>query len=360
MRLLSAALCTTVAAALLASCSGGSSPSSSLVPGGSTGVGQMGQHHGMPLTTIPKKFLPTRWDGKLHGKKAPASELRGQYAAEFYVTSGNVLGYPKNNSGNGPPICTLSTGSNVNGLGVDTKGVLMVPDAFDGLLLFGPGMCGAPLGTISDVYGQASDAAALDAQNGTIVVGNITGGSADGVVTCTLASDTCTPLFSPGQIENAGVAMDKAGNCYVDGLNESDIGTLWLFPGCTGTGQVVSGFSQPFFGGIDIDNQGNLIAISLFNSSFTTPSQATVYSGCATGTCTLKGGPFALFGESVFGHLGRQNERFVAGDPEFGQQDIYAYTGHGTGLTYLYSFNNGLSASGLTEAAAYSPSSQSK
>jgi hypothetical protein len=318
----------------------------------------MGKHHGLPMMTIPKKFLPSRWDGKFRGKHAPSSELRGQYASMFYFTSDNVLGYPKNNASNSPPICDYSTGSNVNDIAVDTKGSLIVPNAFDGVNVYSPGMCAGLAGTISDIYGQASDAAAIDATNGTIVVGNITGGSADGVVTCTLSSLSCTPLFSPGQIENAGVAMDRDGNCYVDGLNDSDVGTLWLFPGCTGTGQVVSGFSEPFFGGIDIDNQGNLIAISLFNSSFGFPSTATVYSGCSTGTCTLKGGPFALQGEVVFGHLGRQNERFVTGDVSDGEQDIFSYTGHGTGLSYLYSFNNGISASGLNEGAAYSPSSQ--
>jgi hypothetical protein len=55
--------------------------------------------------------------------------------------------------------------------------------------------------------------------------------------------------------------------------------------------------------------------------------------------------------------LGRQNERFITADYIFGQADIFAYTGHGAGLSYLYSFNNGLSASLNVEGAAYSPRS---
>jgi len=39
--------------------------------------------------------------------------------------------------------------------------------------------------------------------------------------------------------------------------------------------------------------------------------------------------------------------------------EVYAYTPGGTGLTYMYSFNNGLScATDACEGAAYSPSSK--
>ncbi len=353
MRLLSAAVCTTVAAALLASCSGnGMSPSNSVVPSGSGATTQARHHGGIAQSTIPKQFMPTHWDGKLHGKKAPQSEVRGIYVSEFYATTDNVMGYPKNNSSNQPPICYVSTNDNVNDLNVDTKGSLIVPNAFDGVNVYAPGMCGSLQTTITDSYGQASGAAALNATSGPIVVDNIFGSSNSAVVTCTASSGTCTPLNTPGASEMFGVAMDRDGNCYADGLNASGITTLWYYSGCSSTGQAVSGFSEPFGGSVSVDSQGRVTVVSLFNSSFSTPSQVDTYSGCSTGTCTHIA-TTALLGESVFGSLGRRNARFIVGDITFGQEDIYQY--HQGNLTYLYSFNNGVSGSEDNEGVAYSP-----
>ena len=366
MRLLTAAVCTTVAAALLAACSGnGSSPSS-----GAGGAGLTPQtiktahHHGqLALATVPRALI--RYE-KFHGKVAPAGVTRGQYVQEFFTTGPNIFGYPKNDSANGPPTCTLSTGSNVNDFGTDRAGNIIIPNAFSGVLVYAPppasGICGTLLGTITDSYGQASSAAALDAVNGTIVVGQIGGGTSTGVVTCTLSSLTCVSLSSPAMGSLAGVAMDASGNCYADAF---DINTgfpgLWVYAGCTGTGTELTsanGFSEPYYGGLSVDNRGNLAVVSLFNASFSTPSLMTVYSGCSTGTCTTVGGPFTLGGEAVFGHLGKQNERWTSPNISTGFIDVYAYTGHGTGLSYLYSFNAGLACfTYLCEASNYGPTS---
>src|SRR5579863_3848776 len=150
MRLLSAAVCTTVAAALLASCSGGngSSPSSSVMPG--TGASSQGRHHMLAAANIPKSILALTRDGKLHGKKAPSSAIKGSWASGFFGV--DVLGFPKNNSSNGPATCDLGDTGSVNGFGVDTKGDVIVPQAFSGVEVYAAG-CGSLLGTISDIYG---------------------------------------------------------------------------------------------------------------------------------------------------------------------------------------------------------------
>jgi hypothetical protein len=221
-------------------------------------------------------------------------------------------------------------------------------------------MCGPLLGTISDPYGFALDVAANDAVNGITVIANDSNSGVGSVVTCKFSTMNCTQL-APSIAAIASVGIDRAGNCYADGFDSSGHVGLWVYTGCAGTGTEVSssnGFNEPYYGGMSVDNRGNLVVISIFNSSFSTPSIATVYSGCLTGTCAVVGGPFALQGASSFGHLGRQNERWVTGNFSTSMIDIYAYTGHGTGLTYLYSFNNGLScATNLCEGAAYNPGS---
>ena len=154
------------------------------------------------------------------------------------------------------------------------------------------------------------------------------------------------------------VAMDISGNCYADGLDSSSAIALWYYAGCAGTGtQITSGFSEPNDGGIDVNNHGNLVVLAQG-----APSTLTVYSGCSTGTCTVVSGPTNLDGaganDCVYGRLGRQNLRYACGDYTLGQVNVYSYKGRTP--TYLYSFNNGLSQADIVEAAAYSPSSQSK
>jgi hypothetical protein len=330
------------------------------------GVRTANHHSQIPLTTIPHNILMKTWNTKKYtGPPPPAGATRGAYVQEFFVTSPDIFGYPKNNPSNGPPTCTLGEASNVNDFGTDKAGNIIVPDAFSGVDVWAPppvsGVCGTKLGTISDGAGQASSAAALDAVNGTIVVGQIGGGSTTGVVTCTLASLSCTSLTAPNMSSLAGVAMDNSGNCYADAFDGNGAVGLWVFTGCSGTGTELTssnGFSQPYYGGLSVDNHGNLVVTSLFNSSFSTPSLVTVYSGCATGTCTLVGGPFSLQGESVFAHLGKQNEQLYTTDISNSMVEVYAYTGHGTGLAFKYAWNNGLTcATNLCESAVPGPTS---
>jgi hypothetical protein len=354
MRFSSIALCTWIVAVLSGCSSGGSSPGSATATGGML---PQSRHEVTPF--VPRSMIKY---APFHGVKAPQSATRGIYVAEFFASTTNIVGFPKNQTSNGPPICTESTGSNVNDLGVDGKGNLLVPGGGPGgvQIYQGPVMCGPLLGTMFDPYGFADAVAANDAVNGITAIASISSSGVGSVVTCRFSTMSCTQL-APNIAAIASVAMDKTGNCYADGFDTSGHVGLWVYTGCAGTGTELTsanGFTEPYYGGMSVDNKGNLVVISVFNSSFTTPSTVTVYSGCLTGTCTVVGGPFALQGESAFGHLGRQNERWVTANMSTSMIDIYAYTGHGTGFTYLYSFNNGLScATNLCEGAAYSPGS---
>ncbi|HZY96545.1 MAG TPA: hypothetical protein VFE35_05545 [Candidatus Cybelea sp.] len=190
---------------------------------------------------------------------------------------------------------------------------------------------------------------------GTIIVGGLSG-TTSRVAACKLSSLSCTALRSPKMSNLAGVAMDKAGNCYADASDTSGKVGLWYYARCAKAGVELGsaqGFNEPNYGGLSVDNEGNIVVIS---TGF--PSAVTVYSGCAKARCSVISGPFVLNGESIFGHLGRDNQRWVTVNIDGGTVDVYAYVGHGTGLTYLYSFDvPGCTPSGFCESAAYSPGS---
>jgi hypothetical protein len=321
------------------------------MPGGS-GV-TSSTHHGLvPQMAIPKNMVPRV---HFHLTKLSASYTKGIATAAF-ETGVNYI-YPKNNASNGPPICTSNDASTgVNNVQSDSAGDLIVPDAFDGIEVFTPpftsSSCGTLVGTIPDSYGQAVDAASLNATTGTIVVGHSNGV----VAVCTLASSTCNEL--PSSLDSfTQVAMDKAGNCYADSIDATTGTTvLEVYKNCAGSPTIASGFSEPYLGGIAVDNKGNLTALSLFNSSFGFPSTATTYSGCSTGTCTVISTK-SLEGESIYGGIGRQNLRFVTFDLSDDEMEVYSYSSQ-TGIgSLLYEFNNGLNscASNICEAATYMP-----
>jgi hypothetical protein len=345
LRLLTAALCTTVAAALLAACSGTRSSPSPALPGVGNGSKVMQLGHGHPLMAASPKFLAVPWHGHMHMLTAPPKYL---CAAQFSLTSGNISCYPKNNSGNGPPACSLNTGANVNGFASDKFSDLIVPNAFNGIQIYAPN-CGALKYQIADSIGQAADAAAPDGTTGhSIVVGHANG------VAANCNTSTCTSLTSnsTGFVQ---VAMDNSGNCWASAFDSSSfLASLWYWAGCTGTGVEQTGFSSPTgsTGGIDIDNAGNIVAVAQG-----APSTVTVYH-CASGACSVVTGPTSLngTGDAVYCHLGKQNERLACGNASTGTVDVYSYLPTRV-PAYMYSFSNGLSSSNIVETAVYTPRS---
>ena len=332
MRLLSAALYTTVAAALLAGCSGnGSSPSSS-TPGGSMPQGVSKAGTASRTEPIPKWLAHNR---PTHQIKAPASAVRGIATAEFGLDTDNVLVYPKNNSANGPAVCSKSTEDNVNDVGVDSSGNLIVPNAFDGVDVYAPpftaSSCGTLLGTITDSL--ARPLTPRPSMRSTERSSSATYGGRQRRCTCTLASLSCTTLSTPGygrarrrcdgqgrqllrrRFNTAGVALSGYSAARVAPARARP--RNWVQRKASGSRSTA----------VSTLTTGATSSSSRFSTlEDSTPSLITVYSGCTTGTCTIVGGPFTANGtaEYVFGHVGRQNERFVAGNV-FTGIDVYAY-----------------------------------
>ena len=346
------------AIAILSACSGGGSGSQIAPSGptmGSAVTGSGHTFHFTPRWSAYASLIPAqlRAHGPTHfvGKVAPAVKRRGIYVSEFAGAS--MFGYQKGNALDPGPICTVPFSvSSPNGIDVDGQGNLMEPDGGTHTLQIGqgPNMCGSLAATIADPNGQPSDASSADSLNGTVAIGNIfdNSGAAGSVSVCTVAGGCTQNLTNPAMFEVAGVAMDNSGNCWADASDPSGFATLTYFAGCTGAGVQATGFINSTFGGIDIDGSGNLVTIDAFSGGF---GAVVVYSGCNP-ACTVVGGPFPLIGEAVFGHLNNKfNNKLATGDFVNGQIDIYRYSP--TGLTYAYSFHNGLAQSLDVEGVAY-------
>ena len=348
MRLFTSAVCATISIGLLAGCAGnmGSSNTSPL--------GLSPQVRSAPISVFDDA-APPRLVSVLHSlvlpdgkKKLPKS---GTYVTEFYAT--DLLGYRANNMGNKKPICSIPGVASVNDVGIDGKGNLMEPDGGTATLFIyqGPRMCGTQIGSISDPYGQPADASSPDAVNGQIVVSNLENGTSPGSVSiCTLAGGCTVDLTNSHIYHSGGVAMSNAGDCWVDAKTSASGGAaLIYFKGCAGGGTVASGFKGTYYGGIDIDNGGNLVIIDDMAEN------VYIYKGCKP-KCKVVGGPFALKGESFFGKLNATNTQFTAVDRTDAVVDVYSYST--SAITFLYSYNNGLAESLLPDGVAVNPRSQ--
>jgi hypothetical protein len=310
----------------------------------------------IPVELRPGGFAATIREIAARPNRRRHRHTSGIYVSEFAITS--ILGYPNPNLKNHAPSCTVPGASFVNDIAVDPKGYLIVPSGTsnDGgsIAVFrGPGMCGSQDGpAVSDPYGQPADAASANASVGTIVVGNIfdRSGAPGSISLCSGVSGygCYANLTNPAMYEVAGIALAKNGDCWASSSDSAGIATLTYFRGCSGSGQQATGYLNNFYGGLDIDDAGNLVSISAFNA------EMYVYKGCNP-ACTLVGGPFPMLNSSLYGHLDKYSKNFVAGDFAFGQVDVYKYTP--TSLTYSYSFNNGLVGGYIVEGAAFNPRS---
>lgn len=326
--------------AFLAACAGGSpAPNNPAATNGSWS---------RAASLIPPEFRPLG-HVPFHGIPAPRNrKTRGIYVSEFDATS--ILGYPPNNSGNGPPTCSVTAGSYVNDFLVDSHGYLVVPSGGDrAIYFFGKGMCAAELGAVDDPYGQPADAAIArgSAPDKDVVIGHIYDNSVPGgsISLCSLTTGCKRDVWNSALAELAGVAT-KDGNCWGSGVDGSGTAVLLYFKHCRKPGKVASGFVNAYYGGLDFDRDGNLVSISYLDAKLY------VYKGCDP-VCTLVGGPFTLNGETVFGHLNERSTEFVGGDFQYGEADVYKYAP--TRLTYEYSFDNGLNASEIVEGVGFNP-----
>jgi hypothetical protein len=364
----SSAVSALLAASILAGCGSGSQ----LAPGPTVPAahrkGSLMQRWSRLASVIPPELRAKRAGAPLNGttdksgkgKGGKGKGKSGFYASEFYGSA--ILGYADPNTANHAPTCTVSPVSYLNDVDVDPTGNLIQPDGGTGAVVVykGSRRCGPLLGSFVDPYGQPSDASSLDAATGTIAVGNIfdTGGGPGSISVCTLIAQVNCPtnLTNSAIYELFGVAMDGSGNCYASAYDSSGNTTLTYFAGCAGAGVAATGYQNAGPGGLEFDSSGNLLAID------SSGQQLYVYTGCNP-ACEVIGGPFALHGPAVFGHLGPASAsgyglQFATADYQNGAVDVYNYGARASGysLTYLYSFNHSLSASDdVVGAAIMSP-----
>ncbi|HEU5480455.1 MAG TPA: hypothetical protein VFU90_11505, partial [Candidatus Tumulicola sp.] len=286
-------------------------------------------------------------------RAAPDSLRKGVYVAEYYTNA--ILGYQWATRENRPPICSIPATFVVN-VTTDPLGNLVDPDggARSVNVFRGPNMCGPQVGSFADNDGQPSDAATTDAATGTIYVANLqAAGQAYGNVSVCALAGGCTRKRGNKAIGGQlfAVAEDQHGNVYASGYaNASGSGaSLVVWKGGQGSGARLKAYRNGSPGGLDVDKQGRLLALDTFANG---NGALYVYTGCPT-HCTAHG-PFALKGESVFGKVNAGGTLFEAADFEYGQIDVYSYAGT-KGITYLYSFSDGLTPSGDVEGIALSP-----
>lgn len=347
-----ALLCATIGAALLAGCSGASSPSgSSPVP--NNNMSQSSKHgFNQFRPAIPLEKPPIRvgsWARPSWYREAPdAAVTRGIYVSQFFGST--VNGYkPKANKQNLPPVCS-EFASSVNDVATDSKGDYIQPDGGSATVLVyqGPGLCGPAAGMFPDTDGQPSGAATKNALTDTIYVTNILFASQTygGISVCTLAGGCTSTLSNPAVNDYAySIALDKAGNLYFAGrvlvATSQYSAALVLFKNGQGAGEVIPSYVNAYPGGLDFDKDGNLLAIDAHANGV---GALYIYTGCPD-ACTANG-PWPLQAESVFGKLNRQGDRYYVGDFINGTVDVYKYKGPKGGISYLYSFNNGMTVSG--------------
>lgn len=353
MRLLNSALCATVAAAILGGCAGNlSSPSASLPNAGSAASRPVSVADGL----IPPHglvVLHSLTDPDIMPPKAK-KPTGGLYVSQFEQTE--LYGFAAVNKANKGPICTVGGIQYVNGVGVDGKGNLMIPDASSSYLRLykGPGMCGKSINVIADTYGQLSDVSSPDSVTGTIALANIfdTSKTPGSISVCNLKNGCTSNLTNSAIYEAGGVAMANNGDCWISASGVESGGTspsIVYFKGCTGAGAVAKGIKNKSYGGLDIDNKGNLVSVDSNSAT------VYIYSGCNP-TCKFVGGPFKLHGMSFFGKLNSANTQYAMCDLANYDVDVYSYSTKG--LKYEYSFSKDLSESGIPIGIAYNPRSK--
>ncbi len=265
---------------------------------------------------------------------APSKIPGGLYVGEF--SSGAVGEYALPTKGNESPRCTITGFAEVNGIGVNAKRVLYVPDGATRMIsTFAPD-CGKQGTTLSDTNGQPSDVAF----DGTTVYVNDATSAAIDVFANGSTSPTSTLSNAAIKGNNFGDAVDGAHNVYMS----SQSGIIVEYAGGKEPGKQLSlnGLATPL--GMDFDNKGNLLVTDTTNGLliYTKP-----YAGSPSQQVTLHN-------LSVYCKLDKPNKHLYCSDIIDGTVDAYTYPA----LAYEYSISSGLTRSASVEGIALDPSNK--
>jgi hypothetical protein len=259
--------------------------------------------------------------------------------AEFGATS--VFWFPENDRKNKPPkACepALST----NGIRIDRKGNLWVPNGqADTTTEYGPN-CGAAELTIADPDGEPADVG-FD-KRGDVYILNLNNKSGPPVVHVydssgkelrTLTDSSFDVLF--------GVNSDNKGNVFVSSLTSGNTGIVVEFPHGRMPGKLLSGVSLRLPGVPVFDSANDMIIADWGNKTID------VFAPPYTGSPTTS----KLMGSAIWCPLDHQEQHIYCGDAGRGSIDVYGYPGG----TYLYSYTASLSPSALVTGVAPDPPS---
>jgi hypothetical protein len=271
--------------------------------------------------------------------KAPPPGASKAHVAVAQFGASDVLWFPEKDKKNTPP-AVCEPASSTNGIRVDRKGNLWIPDGrADTVTEYAPN-CGASELTIQDTTGEPADVA-FD-QQGLVYVLNINDISGPPTIEVynrhgkhvrTLGDPSFSVLF--------GVGTDSHGNIFASNLTSNNVGNVVEFPGGKMPGTALTGVALGLPGTPAFDRSDNLVISDWFH--LTIDVFAPPYTGAPTTS--------ALRGSSIWCPLDRHEKFILCGDADFGSIDVYGYPGG----AYLYSYTSGLSPSALVTGVAPAP-----
>jgi hypothetical protein len=358
-----------IAITLLTSCSGASSTPTNppnFVP---QGVARSRAWHGLKAVSLASLYQGSTALARLavpalQPPPGKCSEHCGFWASEFGANGVLRYGY----SGNVPPECSVPGVAYVNDVNSETKNYLFIPDGANYTIdeyyfRHADGKCpqrprySIPDGPLSTMpIGQPSDVVPLNGGS-TLFVANIVDYVSSppyygpGSVSVCSQSKGCTNFTNSAITGYAGgvACCTKSGSvsyCYLSaegGAPNSPAGVLLYYPSCTGQGEQATGYVNPSTGGLDVDEDGNLAAVSMSDAT------VYVYGGCPKCQLLFKN---PLRGLPVYGHFNTFTDEYVVGDAANGSLDVYEYS-PSEGFSYFYSITDGLYASETPEGAAF-------
>jgi hypothetical protein len=265
--------------------------------------------------------------------------LKAQMFVAAYNPSGEtpVDDYNANDSKNQKSICQItSVGEGINAIGVSAADELWIPQGLDpksgvpDIVSYAPN-CGAKGATLTDSKGQPAGIAF--APDGTRYVNNILGpsSSAGNVAVYPSGKQKPTRFLTNSEIFFAnGVGADSKGNVYVSFYTATSATGVMKFTGGQMPGKVLGKIKNGAPGAIAFDKNDNLIITD--DSAVTLNVYAPPYDKAPK--------TYPLEGHSPQCSLNKAQTNLACSDKTNTSVDVFSYPAG----KYLYSFNNGLTA----------------